>query len=899
MTLSEIAYTLILYPIVQIIEISYEFFGRLFHNAVLSILGISFVVTILCLPLYIVAEKWQETERKTQSKLKKGIERIKSTFKGDEQYMILSIFYKENHYHPIMALRSSFGLLIQIPFFMAAYSCLSNMPEFQGYSFLFIKDLGKPDELFFLGNIPINILPITMTLINCIAGAIYTKGFPLKEKIQLYGMSILFLIILYASPSGLVIYWTMNNVFSLIKNIFYKLKNPLKAFYIVMSILSVLSGFYILFMYTGGADLKKRFIASFPLFLIVFAPIFIRLVNLVLEKTAKQLIDNNKLRTTLFSTSAICFVILTGLVIPTSIILSSVQEFSNIGSSTNPTVILMDPILQSTGIFIFWSCCIYFLFGKKIQAIIALVFSAGLICSIVNAFAFMGNYGSMNVTLKFIDGFNSPSIKYIFFNIFANVALFISVIFLIKKNKTKLLNSIMGIFIFAFFIFGISNVIRINKEYSNYSEELIVNKIQNNFEKKIELSSKEKNVIVFMLDRAESSYFEHILSDFPSIKDDFDGFTFYKNTISYNGHTLMASPALYGGYEYTPYEINKRKDELLKDKHNESLLVLPRIFSEQGNFDVTVNDLSWGNYSYNSDLSFIKKFYPNIKSQKLIGNYSGDFKKEFYEKIKDLSSIDERLKRDFLFVSFFRTSPAIFRPFIYYDGSYLAPDKIIDIDSFVDAYSELFYLNRITDISKKEKGSFIIITNDATHSSEDIKFLNLMKNTSEEMDSDYIINASCLELLGKWFNKLKEKNAYDNTKIIIIADHGIGYGKYAEESFKTPYIDGINKDHFNPLFLVKDFNSRGNLKNDNSFMTNADVPTFAVKNVIENAYNPFTNKRITSKPKEKGIYITIDDIFMPNHSKSKNIFTIKDNSWYFVRDDIFIDENWIQKIPEN
>jgi hypothetical protein len=36
-----------------------------------------------------------------------------------------------------------------------------------------------------------------MTLINIVSGAIYTKGFPLREKVQLYLMALIFLVLLY------------------------------------------------------------------------------------------------------------------------------------------------------------------------------------------------------------------------------------------------------------------------------------------------------------------------------------------------------------------------------------------------------------------------------------------------------------------------------------------------------------------------------------------------------------------------------------------------------------------------------------------------------------------------------------------------------------------------------
>ena len=216
--------TVIIYPLTQIIEVSYVFFNRFFKNPGISVIGVSLAVTLLCLPLYIVAERWQQIQRNTEAKLKPRTDKIKQAFKGDEQYMMLNTYYRQNHYHPLMALRSSFGLLIQIPFFIAAYSFLSNMEALKGQSFLFIKDMGAPDRLFAIGSFYVNILPVAMTAINIIAGAIYTKGFAVKEKVQIYGMALVFLVLLYNSPSGLVLYWTMNNIFSLIKNIFYKLK---------------------------------------------------------------------------------------------------------------------------------------------------------------------------------------------------------------------------------------------------------------------------------------------------------------------------------------------------------------------------------------------------------------------------------------------------------------------------------------------------------------------------------------------------------------------------------------------------------------------------------------------------------------------------------------------------
>jgi membrane protein insertase Oxa1/YidC/SpoIIIJ len=140
-------YTLIIYPIVTIIELSYYFVLRVFHNPALALIGVSTAVSVLTLPLYLRAERWQKAERAIQKHLAPGIAKIKAAFSGDEQYMILSTYYRQKHYHPVYALRNSFGILIQIPFFIAAYSYLSHLESLKGASFLFIKDLSRPDAL--------------------------------------------------------------------------------------------------------------------------------------------------------------------------------------------------------------------------------------------------------------------------------------------------------------------------------------------------------------------------------------------------------------------------------------------------------------------------------------------------------------------------------------------------------------------------------------------------------------------------------------------------------------------------------------------------------------------------------------------------------------------------------
>ena len=88
------------------------------------------------------------------------------------------------------------------------------------------------------------------------------------------------------------------------------------------------------------------------------------------------------------------------------------------------------------------------------------------------------------------------------------------------------------------------------------------------------LSKTGTNVVVFMLDRAMGPYIPYLLNEDLQLEQQFDGFTYYSNTLSYGWHTNFASAALFGGYEYTPTELNARSSESLVDKQNEALKVM-------------------------------------------------------------------------------------------------------------------------------------------------------------------------------------------------------------------------------------------------------------------------------------------------------------------------------------
>ena len=104
------------------------------------------------------------------------------------------------------------------------------------------------------------------------------------------------------------------------------------------------------------------------------------------------------------------------------------------------------------------------------------------------------------------------------------------------------------------------NIVGISSSVKSIKEEVCSDQ---NEDIRFKLSKNAKNVVVIMLDRAYNGYIPFFLNEKPELRELFDGFTYYSNVISFGGHTNFDAPALYGGYEYTPLEINKRVDETL------------------------------------------------------------------------------------------------------------------------------------------------------------------------------------------------------------------------------------------------------------------------------------------------------------------------------------------------
>ena len=207
-----------IYPLEFFMKTILEFSYLVTDNYGLSIIVLSIIVNIVLLPLYYMAEKWKAKDKALQDSMKLKIDNIKKHYKGQERHFYIQTIYRRFGYHPISSIKASVGFLIQIPFFFAAFHLLSNYQALHGVDFGILKDLGSPDHLI----AGINVLPIVMTIVNLLSAYIYIELLNRSEKIQLFALAFIFLVVLYNEPAGLLLYWTMNNLFSLMKNLVEK-----------------------------------------------------------------------------------------------------------------------------------------------------------------------------------------------------------------------------------------------------------------------------------------------------------------------------------------------------------------------------------------------------------------------------------------------------------------------------------------------------------------------------------------------------------------------------------------------------------------------------------------------------------------------------------------------------
>lgn len=189
-------------------------------------------IAIILLTIIIKVVFWPITHKSTDqmkkmATLQPQMKEIQAKFKDKPQKMqeAMMALYKENKVNPMAG---CLPMVVQIPVFIALFTVLRSAVELRFAGFLWIRDLSEPEGLFpeIFAMLPLinalNILPIFMTVLTFIQQKLTpTSVDPQQQKIMMM-MPVVFLFILYNMASGLVLYWSVNQVLSILQLVLQK-----------------------------------------------------------------------------------------------------------------------------------------------------------------------------------------------------------------------------------------------------------------------------------------------------------------------------------------------------------------------------------------------------------------------------------------------------------------------------------------------------------------------------------------------------------------------------------------------------------------------------------------------------------------------------------------------------
>lgn len=207
----------------QLLLLVLKLFYNLVHNWGIAIILLSVLIKIILHPL---TAKSMRSMKEMQA-LQPHIARIREEYRDNPQKMnkeMMELYRK----HRVNPLGGCFPMLLQMPIFIALYQTLNRAVELRGAGFLWIRDLSGPDAIYTLPfSLPvigdsINLLPVVMgvamylqQILTPAAGAQASQ-----QRMMAVMMPVMFTLILYNFPSGLVLYWLVNTILSAVHQYF-------------------------------------------------------------------------------------------------------------------------------------------------------------------------------------------------------------------------------------------------------------------------------------------------------------------------------------------------------------------------------------------------------------------------------------------------------------------------------------------------------------------------------------------------------------------------------------------------------------------------------------------------------------------------------------------------------
>jgi hypothetical protein len=780
--MGEVAFNLILAPLILFFGQTYIFFSRGTGLYGFGLILLSLLTYISFLPLRNLISRWSAQDRFVGAIVKGKIQAIPKTLNGREKHRLIAEIHERYTYGLLNSLRASMGMLTQIPLFVVGYLTITNLPEINGRPFGLISDLGKPDQL--LG--AVNLLPLIMTALNIVTT--FIEGtIDKKEKITAIAISFLFLFILYNEPSALLVYWTFNNLIYLFTSLVHKYwqRKPL-----TVSAIAVMG---------NHSGLLNPFLSSV-------------LLNAALLGGASI-----------------------------TVLLMSDESFyrEDLVSAIGKTSIL-------TGLVIYvgyyaWKLCP----GRfRFFALYLAIFSSLLLT--IYIYFYSRDFGEINGGALTNESIFTTRLLLIDDLIIASVVAVVSFILLRKFfriivyfNFASLL-LVASILLFAF----------INKDSSpSMARERLSHQARvpaHNPDHKLKaahsLSPTGMNTVVFLLDMFEGGHVDTLLQQYPNVFAEYTGFVWYSNTLSVSKTTRWSLPAIYGGWEFSLANMNSRGSVNLEEESCSAYAKLATKFSNE----------NWRVNLVNPILCLSEeKILRNVPKNINVAITYDAGKEHLDTMIADegmvvptIANNNAKFRNFYVSLGLFKAMPNFIKEAVYDSGRWHDTNLVGNIVHKLEGLSLLHFLSKYTP-QLGPQNTLTFFYTDLTHTpwflgehKLDVMAdpypatIGQLKVVNGVIPEQIFTEKHAISLIGSYLKNLKSMGLYDNTRVILVSDHGFGNSAQlnaalgAQEHGVTGNWLANNRYPGYPhaLLMIKEPKAAGALRqNRDSFMSNADV----------------------------------------------------------------------------
>lgn len=202
-----------------------EVLNKFVHNWGVSIILMTIIIKMLMFPF----TRKQSMSTLKMQEIQPKVQAVQEKYKNNPQKMQAEMqkIYQANGYNPMSG---CLPMIVQFMILWSMYDLFNNYFEFRGSLFIphWIEDLSSGDSVYTFGfNIPffgnqMRILPFIYLASQLFFGKITGMGgatgagqTQAQMKMMMYGMPIMFFVLFYNAPSGLLLYWTVSNLFQM------------------------------------------------------------------------------------------------------------------------------------------------------------------------------------------------------------------------------------------------------------------------------------------------------------------------------------------------------------------------------------------------------------------------------------------------------------------------------------------------------------------------------------------------------------------------------------------------------------------------------------------------------------------------------------------------------------